>query len=301
MAMALAETGLAHDRFLIHAVDISVRVLERAQTAVYGANSFRNQDLAFRDRHFTRTAGGYLFAEDLRRRVQFQQRNLLAADFSSQMDRYDFIFCRNVLIYFDLPTQEKLMASLRTMLLDGGCLFVGPAEATLASAAGFTALRYPSAFAFVKGQAAPPRAIAPRGPAPAPNLPQAKTRTARAEPLVSEDKTVLVPPLQQAETLANAGRFLEAAEICQGCLRQQGDSAQAYYLLGLLADAQQEGTQAVTFYRKALYLDPAHGEALVHLALLLERRGDGEAARRLRQRADRIEGARAAPEAPRLR
>jgi chemotaxis protein methyltransferase WspC len=60
-----------------------------------------------------------------------------------------------------------------------------------------------------------------------------------------------------------------------------------WYLLGLIADAQGEAALALAHYRKTLYLEPGHYEALTHLAALLEVQGDTDGARRLMRRAER--------------
>ena len=76
MAMALLDAGVPADRFHIDAVDISARVLSQAGRGMYGRNSFRGQDLAFRDRHFRATADGYRLSEAVCQQVRFQQGNL---------------------------------------------------------------------------------------------------------------------------------------------------------------------------------------------------------------------------------
>ena len=72
-------------------------------------------------------------------------------------------------------------------------------------------------------------------------------------------------------------------------MQERGESAAAYALLGLVRDAMGSHHQAALCYRKALYLEPGHSEALMHLALLLEKQGDAAGARRLRERARRVE------------
>ncbi len=81
MAMALLDAGFPANRFRVDAVDISARALARAGHAVYGKNSFRGNELGFRDRHFEATAHGYRLSDAVRRQVRFQQSNLLAAGF----------------------------------------------------------------------------------------------------------------------------------------------------------------------------------------------------------------------------
>ena len=81
----------------------------------------------------------------------------------------------------------------------------------------------------------------------------------------------------------------EAAAQCQAHIDAHGVSAEALYLQGLLQDAAGDARQAQAAYRKALYLEPTHREALLHLAALVASEGDHEGARRLQARAAREE------------
>ena len=103
--MALLDAGVPAHCFRIDAVDISTHLLTHARCAVYGKNSFRGHALGFRDRHFEPTPCGYHLANAVRQQVHFQQGNVFSTDFLPVTALYDVIFCRNVLIYFDQPTQ----------------------------------------------------------------------------------------------------------------------------------------------------------------------------------------------------
>ena len=94
--------------------------------------------------------------------------------------------------------------------------------------------------------------------------------------------------LDQAAELANQGRFDEAIAACERHLQQKGPTASAYYLMGMICQAAGDRRRAEDCFRKAVYLDPRHDEALLALALLAERRGDHEAAAGFRRRAERI-------------
>jgi chemotaxis protein methyltransferase WspC len=72
-------------------------------------------------------------------------------------------------------------------------------------------------------------------------------------------------------------------------MHAHGPSAQAYVLLGLIHQAAGNPAQAEHCFGRALYLQPDHYEALVHLALLLEHRGETAMATVLRQRAQRAQ------------
>ncbi|EDY19643.1 MCP methyltransferase, CheR-type with Tpr repeats [Chthoniobacter flavus Ellin428] len=291
LAMTLLDAGIAPERFHIDAVDVSDRVLAHARTGVYTRNSFRGRDLAFRDRHFTPKHAGWAIDPALRKLVHFHRGNLLDDTAVPRGRTYDAIFCRNLLIYFDVATQRRAIAELGRHLSSDGLLCVGPAETGLLASYDFTHTRISLAFAFTKG-----KPIAPSKPAPAP----AKKRVAlHPIPAKPRPATVAVPPppvpapaapapdLSEAVRLADEGRLEEVAAICHEYLRHAGASAQAYYLLGLVSDTANREEEAATHYRRALYLDPQHHDTLLHYALLVSRRGDTTAAQALRRRAKR--------------
>ncbi len=302
LAMALLDAGLPRERFTIEAVDISLRALERAQRAVYGKNSFRGKELDFRDIHFQRTDEGYLLSPAVRDCVKFEQGNLLGEDFLPGRNVYDFIFCRNLLIYFDQATQTRALEKLHRMLAPDGLLFVGPAELPLVMDRGFATANIPMAFACRKAVPAPsPRSarLPRRARAPVlPELPPLPASTAAAS-LSSDNRTPsphpahqaaieLVTDLNAARALADEGKFKEAVAICEAHLSEHGPTAQAYYLLGLIHDANADPL-AVEFYRKALYLEPNHYETLLQLALLAQKNGETAKARAFKRRAQRAQ------------
>ncbi|MYZ44530.1 CheR family methyltransferase [Schauerella aestuarii] len=148
LAMALIDAGVAPARFVIEAIDISPRVIEVAQIARYGRNSFRGDDLTFRDRHFTDTPSGFVLADAVRERVRFRTGNLLDPGLALEAAAYDFVFCRNLLIYFDRETQSRGLRVLLRACHAGSGMFVGPAEAALASQHGLEVSGAPRSFAF---------------------------------------------------------------------------------------------------------------------------------------------------------
>ncbi|MBT2780338.1 tetratricopeptide repeat protein, partial [Lysobacter sp. ISL-52] len=95
----------------------------------------------------------------------------------------------------------------------------------------------------------------------------------------------------RAQALADNGRFTEAATACEAYLQTHSASARALYLSGLIHGALGRDSAAEDHFRKVLYLEPCHEEALMHLALLLETRGDAAGARVLRLRAQRCRSA----------
>ena len=95
--------------------------------------------------------------------------------------------------------------------------------------------------------------------------------------------------MDHARRLADQGHLVEAAALCEAHLRERGPTAEAFNLLGLVRDASGKADDAAAQYRKALYLEPNHHEALIHLALLLQKQGDVAGAQRLQRRASRLQ------------
>lgn len=292
MAMTLLEAGFPAGRLSIDAVDISERSLALARRAIYGKNSFRGTELAFRGRHFDATAAGWQLRESVQALVRFQRGNVFAEDFLPGTERYDAIFCRNVLIYFDRATQDRAIAVLQRLLARKGMVFVGPSETGLLLSHGFAAIKAPLAFAFRRaGQAAAAKkrtssatALARVAPPPPPPLPRSPA-SAPVEPKA----TVLSDGLDAAVELADAGLFADAAALCAEHVRQSGASARAFRLIAMIKAQAGDSDAAAANYRSALYLDPNDYEALIHLGLLLEKRGDASGAGVLFRRAKRVE------------
>ncbi|WMD21661.1 protein-glutamate O-methyltransferase CheR [Achromobacter seleniivolatilans] len=318
IAMALLDAGVPAPRFHVDAVDISERVIDFARHAVFGRNSFRGDDLAFRERHFTESADGYQLSALVKERVRFRQGNLFDSYLLLGVAPYDFVFCRNLLIYFDAPTQERAVQVLRRHTREDGVIFVGPAETSLLTARRLPAVPAARSFAFF-AQALPAPAELPAVSKPIvhawtpPRRPVAQTPVARlpvphaaiapATPIqamapapaassLPASAQASQASLRQIETLADQGRVQEALNQCRAYIDIHGASAEALYLSGLLQDAAGDARQAQAAYRKALYLEPGHREALLHLAALVASEGDHEGASRLQARAARQEARR---------
>ncbi|MFK8260456.1 protein-glutamate O-methyltransferase CheR [Erwinia sp. AnSW2-5] len=132
IAMTLAETlGTGPGKFQIHATDIDTQVLEKALAGVYRQEELRTLSPQQLQRYFLRGTGpheGMVRARpELANMVTFAQLNLLANDWALP-GQFDVIFCRNVMIYFDKETQEKILRRFVPLLKPGGLLFAGHSE-----------------------------------------------------------------------------------------------------------------------------------------------------------------------------
>lgn len=300
IAMALKDAGVPAAATAIEAVDLSDAALARARQGRYTKNAFRGADLSFRERHFTQVGSEYQIDASLREQVSFSQGNLLAIDAQAGAGRYDIIFCRNLLIYFDEATAAAAIARLRTLLADDGILFAGYAEVPAFCSKGFTPLRVPGVFALQKercGERAAPQA--PPTPmrahvqtaGPAPSLAARRTApTTPAAPAASPAPSAPGPAqlLRQASSLADAGEHGAARDACKAVLALEPHCADAYFILGLVAECEKQSAVAADHWRRCVYLQPDHYEALCHLALLADENGDAAQAASFKERAARI-------------
>ena len=115
---------------LILATDISTRMLAKSREAVYSRDSVRDLPKSVVQKYFNKTLNGsapaFQLKENVRRLVRFAWLNLMNP--WPMKGLFSVIFCRNVMIYFDRPTQQKLINRFWELLLPGGYLFVGHSE-----------------------------------------------------------------------------------------------------------------------------------------------------------------------------
>jgi chemotaxis protein methyltransferase CheR len=132
IAMSLLEEAPqeAGYKVRIKATDISTRVLEKAKRGVYPADRFNEIPLATLQRYLLKgqnaSANSYRFKDEVRSMIDFGHLNLM----EQLPDGYrcSVIFCRNIMIYFDKPTQQNLVQRLSEHIEDGGYLFIGHSE-----------------------------------------------------------------------------------------------------------------------------------------------------------------------------
>lgn len=117
--------------FKILASDLSTRVLAKAAAGVYDEERFRDVPPEVLKRNFLRgqgdSASKYKVKPHLASIIQFRRLNLMDERFPIK-NPLDLIFCRNVMIYFDRPTQERLVNKFYRYLRPGGYLFIGHSE-----------------------------------------------------------------------------------------------------------------------------------------------------------------------------
>jgi chemotaxis protein methyltransferase WspC len=313
LAVALHERFLTPREFAIDAVDVSSRALARAAAARYGGFAFRESGVDIRPVYFRTAEGAWELLPHLRTGVRFAPGNLTDPLFLADERAYDLILCRNLFIYLTPEARGRALANFDRLLARDGWLCVTPAEADRLPAGDFSPdgptelgiYRRASAAGTVpqvgerrvvfktrpgrevehSGRLEPWEVgrLAPREPVPVPE----------SQPVPPMQTPPMPSAIGAARVLADAGRLDEARAMCETLLRTYPASADALALLGVVHLAAGRTTDADEAFRKALYLEPDHIEAMEHVIALCVRRGDTARAAALQRRLARL----VAPEA----
>ncbi|MFL5817381.1 MAG: CheR family methyltransferase [Conexibacter sp.] len=271
------------------ATDLSAAALRRAERGRYGPRSVRHVDGALRERHLKPVGAEWAVGETLRRLVRFQQHNLVTDP--PPGERFELILCRNVLIYFDAPTVERVVRSLERALAPGGMLVLGAADRLC---------RLPD-----PARSRAPRAARPAAPwrarlgrpareRPADAVPRRSWRTPAREPAAATTPALPAAtspagdgptPLAAALVAADAGRMDEALAATERALTADPLDADAHYIRGVAQLGRADGPAATESLRRALYVDPGFALAAFQLGRAYDLLGDEPAARRAYEQA----------------
>jgi chemotaxis protein methyltransferase CheR len=130
LAMMLLEMGLGSWRIKIQGTDLSTQMAERARTGKYlQIEVNRGLPVGYLVKYFTRTGLEWQLKDEVRRMVEFSTFDLRES--MSARGPFDVVFCRNVLIYFDVESKRKILNEIHGTLFRGGYLLLGGSETTL--------------------------------------------------------------------------------------------------------------------------------------------------------------------------
>jgi len=135
--------------------DIARRVLAVARSGCYGHHAFRGVGAEAMIRWFRPEGDRWAVEDSIRETVSFGHLNLLDSAAVEQVEPVDCIFCRNVLIYFDIPTRRRVLASIHRRLRPGGYLLLGHSESLLHVTADFEMAQLKGDLAYRKPEARP--------------------------------------------------------------------------------------------------------------------------------------------------
>lgn len=283
--------------------DIDEDALAKARLGLYGANAFRRTDAGFREAHFDQTPEGWAIRSCYRSMVEFRTGNLVSESWSPQepdVEGVDLIVCRNVFIYFDAETVDRVMHRFASAVSQGGFIMTGHAELCLPKPDALVARILPESVLYQKAQevsAPSPPTEDPwwRGLLADPEPVREWRRTARAlRPTAKADpprvpawlqKELPTPPRDfatRAERAAGEGDHGGAEAILRQAIKAHPFEPRLHYMLGKIAEERGDLEETRSQMRRVLYLDPTWIAPHLDLAWLFERDGLPERAAKSR-------------------
>lgn len=280
----------------ILATDVSGNVLEGAKAGIYGKNSVKPVPKQYLDKYFSEiSAGGretkYRLIEGIREMVRFEYHNMIEDPFLSG---FDIIFCRNVVIYFDLPTTKKVMERFYNSLCDGGYIFMGYSETLQYITGKFRMQEWSDAIYYrkISGAQLPDEKTVFSEADTAKRISHAlveaeekeirletrESQAKKASPLIEKareyillkqyspalalaeeaagiDKDSPEPHILAAEIYANQGDYTRAKASLSDAIKADRLFAPAHYLMGSLYFEEGDIESAKSAFKKALFLD----------------------------------------------
>lgn len=151
IASLLSESGLIDRyRFEITGIDLDPAAIDFARQANYTRNSLRATPEDKLRRYFAEDKDRWQLKDSIRNMVNFAQANIVAHNFLIGNPRFDFIFCRNVLIYFSRDSIRRATDNFAKLLPHDGLLFLGHSESLLSITPLYTPVRKPKAIYYRK-------------------------------------------------------------------------------------------------------------------------------------------------------
>jgi len=284
----------------IYATDVSTEALQRAKEGLYKENSIKHMSKEYRTKYFNEIknpeqnhhyAMQYTLQKSIKQMVLFDYLNLIEDDFPLC---FDIIFCRNVIIYFELTTTIKVMNKLYSCLADNGYLFVGYSESLQFISDKFKMNFWQDTIFYRKS----PKFLVSKVEIPKSSSREVKRievkkimgEISKAELMAEEkveaqaiDKKAIEPYYLAAKIYMNQGNFTKAKENLGLVLKLDALFAPAHYLFGAIYMEEDKLEQAKKSLKKTLYLDKNFTSAYYYLAAIYSKEGrTGDAVRQYR-------------------
>ena len=297
------------DNVEILGTDIDENVLAHARKGIYTMRTLQFVSRRHINAYFERVSGDYRITDRIRGSVQFKYHNLVDTPYPrASWDKWDVIFCRNVIIYFDKKTVSRVIDNLYDSLAEGGYLFLGYSESLNGISDKFSLCKFGKVFAYRKDTRNP-------------------VETAVSEPFsgkrpISVQACARSRALKQIHSLLQTDRYDDAEARIERLLRNNPDDAtaltyqarvrlekgepeaamaaafkaieleplqtHAHFIVGVVQRGQGEFEQAVRYLRRSLYLDDTLVMAHIQLAAVYQKNGRVEEARREYKNAIRL-------------
>lgn len=268
IVMALLDAGLSEYLFEVDALDVSARVIERASLGVYGRNSFRGDELGFRDRHFSEVAEGYQLGRAGSPQGALPLRQFARSRATGGRGTLRFRVLSQPADLFRPPDPERGGRGAQAPVAVGRRDVHRSGRGEPAQPARHAADRRAAVFRVPPDQRGAPRRAAQGGERrSAPGrcrrrgaceysafaAATGETAPAAVQPGSASQRPALASPVGEFDEiarLADAGQHREARAACERQLAARGPSATVFYWLGLLSDVAGQEQEAQDFYRK---------------------------------------------------
>lgn len=137
-------------KFEVVASDINESVIQAARKGEYKEYAVRNIPNDYMRKYFTKKGNVYFISDRIKSMVDFKKINLYDPSSVRLAGKTDLIWCCNVLIYFDIPSKQKVVASLHDSLKNAGYLYIGYSESLHGISSDFRLVHLPKAMAYKK-------------------------------------------------------------------------------------------------------------------------------------------------------
>jgi len=138
LAMLVLDSGLFHGWHVeVFGSDISRRVVALARRGAYSRSALRQAPPEMVQRYLDHEGGHWTVKPEVRSLVSFGHLNLVDEHMLALVGHVEVVFCRNVMIYFDLPARRRVLRSFHAKLVDGGYLLLGHSESLINVTADF--------------------------------------------------------------------------------------------------------------------------------------------------------------------
>lgn len=274
----------------ILATDINRRSLRKARDGVYGYRALRVTPGEYQERYFEKVGTSFIVKEKVRSLVEFAQFNLQTPLFPGMDDPaggFDAIFCRNVMIYFNIQTMREIVKKFTRSLVPGGYLFLGHSETLMQISSDYERLSRHGGFYYRKkegvAEVGPTRigGLLPEAAAPVAAGKPAPFKRRREAPRVFELPLPIPVPLpqapvspevlfSQAEELFNDEHYEAASEMLETLLAAAPEHAGACVMQGFILANSGRFEDALVCCEGALMLDDLLPEAYFLKGLIME-------------------------------
>ena len=310
---------------LIRATDVNMNALKKAEQAIYRKHSLRGVSDFIKSKYFFRDGMSYSLKDSIKSMVNFTYFNLASDTFLpvGKGNKWDIIFCRNVIIYFHKERIRSLLERFYRALHDTGYLFLGFSENIFSYSNDFESVHYENSFFYKKKS---PKASPDKSRLPKPIMHYQKKKAlekrhskARQKSILSEEETFekkldaikdlfylekydkayqkmagirIIPKEKEIEylflkarILSNLSKLDEANHLINLILSKDSLNKEAYFLRALIQFTLNNINDAIASFRKVLYVDADYVLARLYLGDLYRMNGNQKFARREYQNA----------------